>query len=57
MASGVYKFVQLLINALIVFVVSDSIAATLMLTAVFAILFLGMRFMVEGKERLLKGEG
>ncbi|MES2445774.1 MAG: UDP-GlcNAc--UDP-phosphate GlcNAc-1-phosphate transferase [Bacteroidota bacterium] len=55
--SGLYMLVQLLINALVVLVVSDSIAAALMFTFVFAILFLWIRFMVEGKERLLKGEG
>jgi UDP-GlcNAc:undecaprenyl-phosphate/decaprenyl-phosphate GlcNAc-1-phosphate transferase len=56
LVSVIYMLVQLLINGLIVFVVSDSVAA-LLLTVVSTILFLVIRFMVEGKERLLKGEG
>jgi UDP-GlcNAc:undecaprenyl-phosphate/decaprenyl-phosphate GlcNAc-1-phosphate transferase len=55
--SGLYMLVQLLINGISVFVVSDSIFAALLLTFVSTILFLVSRFMVEGKERLLKGEG
>lgn len=54
LVSGIYMFVQLLINGIIIFVIGNSVVYALTFTAIFTVLFLLIRFMVEGKKHLLE---
>ncbi len=51
--SLLYMLVQLLVNAVLIFVVKDAIWIAIILTLCFAIFFLAVRFAVEGKGLLL----
>ncbi|RZL52610.1 MAG: UDP-GlcNAc--UDP-phosphate GlcNAc-1-phosphate transferase, partial [Pedobacter sp.] len=55
LVSGIYMFVQLLINGIIIFVIGNSAVYALTFTTIFTVLFLVIRFIVEGKKHLLEG--
>lgn len=51
--SLLYFLMQLLINGLVIFYVKESVLLMLTLTLILSVLFLVVRFLVEGKSRLL----
>ncbi|MEE1946854.1 glycosyltransferase family 4 protein [Pedobacter sp. KR3-3] len=53
LVSLLYFFIQLLINCVLVFYVKGSISLMLALTLTLSVLFLVVRFLVEGKSRLV----
>lgn len=53
LVSILYFSVQAIINCLVIFVVKDSILLSLGLILISAVLFLSIRFSIEGKEKLL----
>ena len=55
--SGLYFIVQLLVNVLIVGFIHDSYAIAVGFALLFAVLFLIVRFGMEGKKRLIGGVG
>jgi UDP-N-acetylmuramyl pentapeptide phosphotransferase/UDP-N-acetylglucosamine-1-phosphate transferase len=53
MISIIYMCVQLLMNYILIFIVQQSIGATILFTVIMAFLFIVVRFLVEGKAYLL----
>lgn len=51
--SSLYFFIQLLINGLVIFYMKESVPLMLTLTLILSVLFLVVRFLVEGKGTLL----
>lgn len=53
--SGYYVLIQLLVNGVVIFLIKDSVYWAVIFTALTTVLFLMLRFGVEGRTRLLKG--
>ncbi|WP_316737863.1 glycosyltransferase family 4 protein [Pedobacter aquatilis] len=53
MVSGLYSVIQLSVNVFIIFLIQDSYFLAIVLIFVFAVLFTGIRFALEGKKKLV----